>query len=180
MQGFFNWLLNQFFPIKCIICGKEGHTVCDRCIVGCKFSPKWLGFERFKVWTAFSYKNKVAQQIVQNWKYSGNKKIINNLLDLIDYPKFQDLDYLVPVPLHRRRKVERGFNQASQMAQLMSSQLNIEYIDCLKRTKYTKPQAQLDKSERRNNLKNCIELSDQIQHCLNATVFWLKQGQGKP
>src|SRR5262249_38113176 len=56
-------------------------------------------------------------------------------------------DVIVPVPLHPARQRERGFNQASLLAELLSAQTSIPYRPLLKRIRYTTTQTALDRSE---------------------------------
>jgi len=64
----------------------------------------------------------------------------------------------VPVPLHPARQRERGFNQASLLAELLSAQTSIPVKPLLERTRYTTTQTALDRSERMENLHNAFRL----------------------
>ena len=64
----------------------------------------------------------------------------------------------VPVPLHKRRFSERGFNQSEVIARCLSLQLKIPVRnDLVVRQRYTSSQAQLPKKEREQNLKGAFE-----------------------
>src|ERR1700757_2344362 len=65
---------------------------------------------------------------------------------------------LVPVPLHPARQRERGFNQASLLAELLSAQTSLPYKSMLERIRYTTTQTALDRSERMENLHNAFRL----------------------
>src|SRR5215208_8039716 len=54
-------------------------------------------------------------------------------------------DVIVPVPLHPARQRERGFNQASLLAQLLSVHTSIRCRPLLKRIRYTTTQTALDR-----------------------------------
>jgi ComF family protein len=70
----------------------------------------------------------------------------------------QQFDIIVPVPLHPARQRERGFNQASLLAELLSAQISIRCRPLLKRIRYTTTQTALDRSERMENLHNAFRL----------------------
>ena len=70
----------------------------------------------------------------------------------------QEFDVIVPVPLHAARQRERGFNQASLLAELLSAETSISCIRLLKRVRYTTTQTALDRSERMENLHNAFRL----------------------
>jgi ComF family protein len=67
-------------------------------------------------------------------------------------------DVIVPVPLHPARERERGFNQASLLAELLSKQTSIRCRPLLQRIRYTTTQTALDRSERMENLHNAFRL----------------------
>ena len=72
--------------------------------------------------------------------------------------------HLVPVPLHRKRLRERGFNQAAEIAtefrRHSPSGSHLVETGCLVRTKATVRQAQLDRKERLRNLSDVFALRE--------------------
>jgi ComF family protein len=75
-----------------------------------------------------------------------------------DRLRSQQCDVMVPVPLHPARQRERGFNQASLLAELLSGHTSIPCRPLLKRIRYTTTQTALDRSERMENLHNAFRL----------------------
>lgn len=70
---------------------------------------------------------------------------------------------IIPIPLHKKRLQERGFNQALEIAKPISNALNIK-IDkssCI-RKKYTTAQSSLNATDRKKNIINCFELLQPI------------------
>ncbi|MEB0139022.1 MULTISPECIES: ComF family protein [unclassified Undibacterium] len=64
---------------------------------------------------------------------------------------------LLPVPLHRRRLCERGYNQALEIARPLARALDSTlYIDGLQRCRDTEPQSRLTLSERKKNLRHAF------------------------
>lgn len=70
-----------------------------------------------------------------------------------------DVDYFVAVPLHWTRLAQRGYNQVDIMATELASLCGKRVIPALKRTKRTKLQATLSKSEREDNLADAFLLT---------------------
>ena len=69
------------------------------------------------------------------------------------------LDALIPVPLHRRKLNSRGYNQAELIAKQVSQKLQVPVCSkLLVRTKYTRPQKELDDTDRWNNLKTAFSI----------------------
>jgi len=69
-------------------------------------------------------------------------------------------ELILPVPLHRARLRERGFNQAQMLAQEISSHLNIPMaLDVCQRSVSTQAQAGMDKAARKRNLTGAFTLN---------------------
>ena len=73
------------------------------------------------------------------------------------------IDYLLPIPLHWQRYLQRGYNQSELIAQethyeLAKCGLKIPIRKDLVRTQNTPPQMHLSRNERLNNLKNAFAL----------------------
>lgn len=66
-------------------------------------------------------------------------------------------DVIIPIPLHKKRLQERGFNQALELARPIGQILNIPIdIKSCKRISATRPQATLPKELRKSNIKNAF------------------------
>ncbi len=66
---------------------------------------------------------------------------------------------IIPIPLHKKRLQERGFNQALEIAKPVSCALKIKIdIKSSIRQKYTTAQSSLDSSHRKKNIKNCFKI----------------------
>lgn len=70
---------------------------------------------------------------------------------------------IVPIPLHRKRKRTRGYNQAEILAKELGRILDIPvYANGLIRVRDTKPQKTLNDTERKNNLKKAFKISESV------------------
>ena len=71
---------------------------------------------------------------------------------------------LLPVPLSRERLAERGFNQALEIARLISKhrQIQLDYSSC-RRTRLTPPQASLPLKERIKNIQGVFQCDKNLQ-----------------
>lgn len=74
------------------------------------------------------------------------------------------------MPMHATRLKERGFNQALEIARLISKnmQMKLNYTSC-QRTKYTPPQASLPLKERIKNIRGVFKCQQNLQG-LNIAV----------
>lgn len=69
----------------------------------------------------------------------------------------QDIDAIIPVPLHWRRRWKRGYNQAEIIAEAISSVTGVRmYRNILERRKYTKTQTLLDVTSKAANVKGAF------------------------
>jgi len=73
-------------------------------------------------------------------------------------PKFtaNRIDLVVPVPLHWRRRWQRGFNQSQLLAQALARRLNVPCAGGLRRVRHTPKQPTLSPTARRENMRNAF------------------------
>ncbi len=78
------------------------------------------------------------------------------------------------VPLHRKRLVERRFNQAEVLAKRIAEAYELPFGELLKRKVETNAQAQLDLNERASNIKGVFEWSRSAASKVSENqVIWL-------
>jgi competence protein ComFC len=106
----------------------------------------------------------IVREVIHQFKYGRQihlrHVVVRWLRAALDDDRLRDvsLDLIVPVPLHPARQRERGFNQASLLAELLSVQTSIPCKALLERIRYTTAQTSLDRSERMQNLHNAFRL----------------------
>jgi len=71
-------------------------------------------------------------------------------------PLIDDVDLVVPVPLHWRRQVSRGFNQAEEIARPVANGLDLPLVGALRRKSATRPQTALNRPSREKNLRRAF------------------------
>lgn len=152
LSKFLKLLPELIFPKNCIACGSEGSELCFYCNDLWLESPGQKGKNIF----SFKYANPQIRGLLRNWKYHFSKeahqKIREELLSQEEFLKlafeFRNIDCIVPVPLHWQRFNERGFDQALELASILSDIVDIPVLNILKRNKSTKQQARKARSER--------------------------------
>jgi competence protein ComFC len=85
----------------------------------------------------------------------------------------QDVDLVVPVPLHWRRQMSRGFNQAEEIARPIAKELGVPMVRALRRGKATRPQTGLDRAARAANLSRAFTLTRMGSRRLQASTVLL-------
>lgn len=74
-------------------------------------------------------------------------------------------DALLPVPLYKKRLVDRGFNQSLEIAKPLAKSHNIPILlNVVARSKETQAQTHLNKHERKKNVLGCFTLTDKPLH----------------
>lgn len=79
------------------------------------------------------------------------------------YPWLLEVDVIIPVPMYRKKKRKRGYNQAEVFAKALSALSGVPVAeDLIFRVKDTIPQKELNDLERKNNLKNAFQIRKNI------------------
>ena len=144
-------LLNLFFPKVCLACNyllKDNEQyICTQCRHELPVTNYHLEendavknvlYGRVELENAtallhFSKKGKV-QQMMHNLKYRGFEDVgvvLGKWLgaELSDLPQYQSISMVVPVPLHKSRLRERGYNQVDKFGREIAVALNVEFND---------------------------------------------------
>jgi len=107
-----------------------------------------------------------AKTLVRQFKYHRRWPLAEWLTDrLLEQPRMQSLleqiDLIVPVPLHRRRQFSRGYNQAKVIAARIAKKSKHPLIQPLRRTRNTEQQtAQTSQKARHANVRDAFALKD--------------------
>lgn len=107
-----------------------------------------------------------AKTLIHLLKYKGRQEIGTFLGDWFGYElqqsnQLDDIDYIVPVPLHPKRLKERGYNQLTTFGQRLSLALSTSYMpNVLLRNEATKTQTLKQRFERFDNVTTKFKLTD--------------------
>jgi ComF family protein len=134
-------------------------ALCARCLVRGRDAVGCRGHAAYRVWPALVYEERAALAI-HALKYGGRPDIAPSLAaELARVAPSAGADLVLPMPLHRARARERGYNQAALLAQALSRARNVPYVDgVLERVKPTLPQARLDPLARRANVAGAFRV----------------------
>lgn len=143
----------------CDICGypfeyqMEHHTICGACIQ----QPPPYGRAR----AVFRY-NSISRQLVTSLKYHDKTHIVPYIADWMvraGEDILADADYIIPVPLHRRRLWMRRYNQSALLSQHITRKTSVPTLyNALVRTRYTPPQAGLNYKQRIKNVTGAFQV----------------------
>lgn len=102
--------------------------------------------------------------VIHSFKYYGKRKIGAELGDILGRKIAESgskYDLIIPVPIHKAKKRERGFNQSDYIAAAIANQLSIKsYCDIVIRRQYTVSQTLLTAEKRLENMQNVFVVKD--------------------
>ncbi|MCJ7682293.1 MAG: hypothetical protein MUP70_16320, partial [Candidatus Aminicenantes bacterium] len=76
---------------------------------------------------------------------------------------WEDVDMVVPVPLNRRKKRQRGYNQSGLLARALARRMFLPFRDgALRKIHYGTPQMGLEAEARRQNVRNEYAICDRV------------------
>lgn len=176
-------LLALFFPVRCVNCHQAGSLFCSECqrkvefvlpplcpLCGSPSSNDQLCRQCQRDAPAIDGIRSVAffegplRQAVHAFKYRGLRSLAAPLASLMAVYCRRDplpADAIVPVPLHRSRLRERGYNQAALLARALGAEIGLPvHEDWLVRTRATPPQVGLDASGRKMNVAGAFHCRD--------------------
>lgn len=166
-------ILDVFYPERCVNCGRFGATLCDRCEVllepangagrcpNCSARwdetgncPRCFGWQALDGVRASFEMVGAARKVVHGLKYRGVRSLAERMAEGMEaLREATPFDVAVPVPLHRSRERQRGFNQA---------ELILERLEWprpagrLRRIRNTPHQVGKHQAERRSNVSGAF------------------------
>lgn len=155
---FLQRLLSLLFPPLCIGCEKENTWLCEECfsLITLRENPECVSYGLDRLFVAAPYDtNPLLKKAIYHLKYKNHPeeiaKHLGGLLARIFQPfvPYNRNITVIPIPLHPNREQERGFNQASLLAQWLPFNKN---QTLLIRKKETPPQ--VDMKSRKQRLLN--------------------------
>lgn len=184
MLTIWNDLLHLFYPNHCVLCEKplvEGEEqICLECLcdlphtgyhrfTGNPAELRLAGKAEIEYGSAFLHfeKGGKTQRLIHLIKYYENKELGFLLGRLAaqelraDHSPLSQVDLLIPIPLHPRRKRKRGYNQSERIAAGLSSVLGIPVrTDCVSRITPTHSQVHRSVYERWLNVCSIFTVTD--------------------
>jgi len=108
----------------------------------------------------------LLREVIHRFKYQGHISLARPLAQLLLPPArelctLNVIHVVVPVPLHRRRLRDRGFNQAALLARRLGASLNLPVgYTVLSRRRWTEPQIGLSPNQRAENVRGAFAVSE--------------------
>ncbi|MCL2413087.1 MAG: ComF family protein [Bacteroidales bacterium] len=177
-------LLNLLYPLQCLACRKNLHQneslICLDCLLHLPktnfhndpnnaVSQLFWGRAEVETATAFLFftKSGKVQHLIHQLKYSKKPEIgvyLGKLFgkDLSKSSNFQNIDVIIPVPLHPKRTKVRGYNQSEKIADGLSQTMKIpvdttSFVRCTN----TETQTRKNRFSRWENVKEVFSVENE-------------------
>ena len=187
-------LSDLFLKRECVCCSRPLESfesgVCTFCLAELPSSYTWTSWESpadktfwgrtrvEKVTSLFLYKGKY-RKLVYSIKYNGNVRLAARLGKMLgEVIAEEDIDFIVPVPLHPRKKRKRGYNQSELIGLGILRTLRKKNTDIkmenrlIKRKAFTPTQTRKDRADRWANVRDafCVNPKRAAKLAVNGTV----------
>ncbi len=191
----YNWLdntRNRLFPAECRLClapGARDQDLCEGCLAelpwlgntcrtcaiplngeysdqcaGCLRTPPSLD----ACHALFAYQSPIDEWI-QALKFRNDLAVARLLGNMLSAHMMAGAVTatvsVLPVPLHKRRLAQRGYNQAKELARplLKKAGYRVARCDC-RRLRHTEPQSTLNRKHRSRNLQGIFDVTTSLQN----------------
>ena len=148
--------LDAVAPRRCAGCDAvSAEPICADCVGVMRILPvpPPLRLPPVSAFAAFEFDG-VVREILHRGKFQGDRAALQTLSRLAS-PRLTHVpspDAVVAVPLGRRRRRQRGYNQAEVIASVLAALNHAPLLDGLVRCRDTAPQAKRDEAARRTNI----------------------------
>lgn len=166
IASFFDGIVEIIYPREnhCIICKEDDCLgLCEHC----KKSIKIIKNEYQDKIVSYGYYGGVLKELILKFKYKNNftaGDILSEFLKEYIVENIRYEEYIITyIPLSKKSKRIRGFNQCEYIAKKIARDLSIEAKEVLIKLKDTKEQKTLKKDERYENIKGAFDLKKGIE-----------------
>jgi len=191
VENFLEKFWDMFFPKKCINCQEFGDYLCVDCLslievlqdCYCPFCNTPTIVAEGKtcrdcshnhylngLFAATSFQNSIVKKAIHVFKYPPLIKSLAIPLTslLITHLELASVKHkltdfiIVPVPLSKTKLRFRGFNQAEEIADILTKSIHSQIQNVLIRTRNTRSQVELSRIERKNNVDGIFAINPKM------------------
>jgi ComF family protein len=186
IKKLFSGFFRLFYPKVCALCGVDlvqgEEAICIACLYKIPLTRFWddkenavsqIFWGRVNVENACAYflfaKGSKYRPLLHKLKYKGQREIGVELglhfgMALSQSKHYQDIDYVVPVPLHPKKLRKRGYNQSEAIAEGVAKGMGISVSTThLIRTEFTETQTRKTRAERVKNVSEAFAIGRSVE-----------------
>lgn len=175
-------ILELIYPTTCGFCGKIcKESICSKCLLKLrKYEINLLSENKtynIKTMHIFRYEGEIRKKII-DYKFHNEPYLYKTFAKIILKNKkvcgfLKNYDIIIPVPIAKKRKLSRGYNQTELIAKEITKSLDLKLIkNVLIKQKNVVAQSSLNKTERKQNIKNAFTVKD-VEKILDKNVLIL-------
>lgn len=169
----FTRIVDLLFPRACGLCGQKINQryTCRKCLNILEYYQEKVvlypknGNYYDKLICGFEYKSYMKNKMLQ-YKFENKRYLAKTFGDLLAYRLKQynlSADLIIPVPIHKKRALARGYNQSAYIAKFVAELVNIQMRkDVLLKIKNNQKQSLLDVHTRGENVKNVYSVANEL------------------
>jgi ComF family protein len=176
--------LSLFYPQLCAACDdllqKGEDVICTRCRIMLPYTgyqevaenpvaKQFWGKVHLQGATAFFHfqRGEKVQHLIHRLKYEGRQDVgvcVGRICGAVISTAFpySSVDFIIPIPLHRKKEKLRGYNQAACFSDGLSETMGVPSLSHgMKRVKHTATQTRKSRFARYSNVNEVFEVTDQ-------------------
>ena len=170
---FINYVINFIYPNVCGICNKICKSdLCKKCEIKmnsiAKIKIDYYSNKNFKKHLyIFKYEGIIKEKLI-DYKFNEKIFIYKSFIKFIINNKkicrfLKSYDIIIPVPIHKKRNKNRGYNQSAVFAREIANNISkLKYVgDVLIKKTNNKPQSKKNRVEREKNVINAYVLQNE-------------------
>ena len=170
-MDFIEGIINIIYPNVCGICGKiNKEYVCKKCynkicnnILGNIQNCKQEKYFRKHIYVC-KYKGIIREKLI-DYKFNNQSYLYKMFSNFVLKNEkicgmLKNYDIIIPVPIHKKRERQRGYNQSYLIAKELQKNIsNLKIVNnAIIKTKNVAPQSELTKLQRKENVKNAYKV----------------------
>ena len=171
IQAYSTGFFHLFYPHICMHCGSEELAAASVLCASCEKNLPYTHFLPIEnntiekiFWgrvtieqagaSLFFTKESIVQALIFALKYKHQKKagrLLGNIIgqDMINSQRFKNIDYMMPIPISKKKKRARGYNQAMLLCEGIQEKIpHLSILPVLLKEKNTKSQTSQNRIER--------------------------------
>jgi len=180
LRNNWNGFLSLLYPSNCEICNNETTESSPLICFGCESELDYTHYEKYDestpcdelFWGRIKLERAYAllifksgnstQKILHAIKYKNATELAVKFGERIgvrvkNTSYLNNVDAIVPIPLHNKKEFKRGYNQSELICQGLTSVLDIPTISLLQRKRHHESQTKKDRFERWDNVADIFE-----------------------
>ncbi len=196
MKAYFDHVISLIYPDRCLFCKiviseQAGPPLCFACAEDFNPAGYFCPYCEFRLTAdvhcicrplqpslhslyALALFEQQWRLLLHNYKYYGRRSLGRPLGRWLGHElavrQTSQPDLVVPVPLHKKREKERGFNQSALIARHLAQTLSVPYSPLLLKNKNTLSQTALSRRDRQENILGAFSLAGPVKNGLTVLL----------